>query len=170
MFLFRRGAVSMLSSDAGVESNSLCEPPAELWTSPSAARGDPRGRGFAALSRTEMATRFLSWEGLSGKSYVFTVYAAGDCPAFCDAVLLAVALNRDGGRRVLAAFDTGPFPEPALARAEHELCRCAGRLEFHIHLLARSPAERRETLADLTARLTPSGRGRRCDKFPRLTP
>ena len=160
----------MLSFDANVVSNGFCEPKPEPWTSPSAARGGHGGHGFAALSRTGMATRFLSWEGRSGKPYVFSVYAAGECPAFCDAVLLVVA--RDGGdrRRVLAALDTGPFPEPALARAEREFHCRRELLEFHIHLLARSPLERRQALEDLAAGLAPAGRPAAGDKFNRSTP
>jgi hypothetical protein len=98
-----------------------------------------------------LASRFVSWEGLSGKAYVFSVYAPSDCPAFCNAVLLAVSPNETGTREVLGGFDTGPFPEPALARAERDFGSSTKTLEFHVHLLARSSGERRAVLADLAA-------------------
>ena len=148
----------MLCFDSGDEPNSSCDAAATPWTCQAAGPDSSRGRGFAALSRTALATRYLSWEGASGKSYVFTVYAAADCPAFCDAVLLVVARGAGSRRWVLAALDTGPFPEPALARAERDFSRFGDALEFHIHLLARSPAERREAIADLAARLIRSER------------
>lgn len=114
-------------------------------------------RTFAALSRTDLAGRFVPWEGQSGRSYVFSVYAASDCPAFCDAVLIAAVRDERGRRQALDLVDTGPFPEPALLRARRDLGRRGGALEFHVHLLSRTPAERREAIADLAAALFPCG-------------
>ncbi len=33
---------------------------------------------FAALTQTSLASRFVSWAGLSGKTYVFSVYTPCD--------------------------------------------------------------------------------------------
>jgi hypothetical protein len=137
-------------SEAGAAAHPREQSP-KLWSAPSAGRSPLCEQTFTALSRTTLASRFVSWRGLSGKSYVFSVYASSDCPAFCDAVLLAVARDSSGRRRVLAALDTGAFPEPTLARAECELRPRAERLEFHVHLLAHPLAERRAILADLAA-------------------
>ncbi|RBP16385.1 hypothetical protein DFR50_10526 [Roseiarcus fermentans] len=142
----------MLSYNVGVDSNGGDRPPG-LRSGLGTDRSEPGSQVFAALSRTALARRFRSWRGVSGKSYVFTVYPASDCPAYCDAVLLAAAFDGDGARRVLAVLDTGAFPEPALARAERELGRSAEQLEFHVHLLSSSAADRRETIADLSAGL-----------------
>ena len=144
----------MLSRDIDVDPNDSSTAPLR-WTSLSAPR---RERAFSGLSGDALATRFLSWEGLSGKGYVFTVYTAADCPAFCDAVVIAAGRDETGRRRVLDLFDTGPFPEPALDRARGDLGRKREPLEFHVHLLSRSPTERRATLADLSAALFPCGR------------
>jgi hypothetical protein len=140
----------------GVEVTGLCEPSPEPWLAPAAGRSDRAARGFAALSQTSLASRFVSWAGLSGKAYVFSVFPPSACPAFCDAVLLAVTRDDDGRRRILAALDTGAFPEPVLARAEREFGSLAEALEFHVHLLARSSAERRMALADLETACDPT--------------
>ena len=145
----------MLFHDTDIETNRLCEPPPDALTSLSIAADDRGGRECPALSRTPMASQFFSWRGLSGKSYVFTVFAASYCPAFCDVVLLAVARDERGARRILMGLDTGAFPEPVLARAERELSVHADALEFHVHLLARSLGERRAALADLKAEAEP---------------
>jgi hypothetical protein len=138
---------AIMLSEAGAAANPREQSPP--WSTPSAGRSPLCERTFAALSRTTLASRFISWHGLSGKSYVFSVYVPSDCPPFCDALLLAVARDGCGRPRILAALDTGAFPEPTLARAERELRSRAGTLEFHVHLLARLLAERRAILADL---------------------
>ena len=110
---------------------------------------------FRALSKTSLASRFVSWAGLSGKPYVFSVYKPSACPAFCDAILLAVTRNGGGRQQILATCDTGAFPEPVLARAVCEFSPLADTLEFHVHLLARSSADRRAAIADLEAARDP---------------
>jgi len=138
-------------SDAGAAANP-CQRSLDTWLAPPGGERSPgSGRAFTALSRTSLESRFVSWQGLSGRSYVFSVYPPSDCPAFCDAVLLPVVRDRGGTRRALAALETGPFPEPVLARAAREFLSYGDGLEFHVHLLARSPAERRAILADFAA-------------------
>jgi len=143
----------------GVQVPGLCEPLREPEFPPTSGRSERAAGAFAALSQTPLASRFVSWAGVSGKAYVFSVFTPPACPAFCDAVLLAVTRDDEGGRRILAAVDTGPFPEPVLARVERELGPLAETLEFHVHLLARSPAERRTALADLEAARDPARDG-----------
>lgn len=141
----------MLSHDVGCEIAGLCElQPASRLAS---AGGSVRraATDFAALSDTSLGSRFVSWPGLSGKTYVFSVFTPSACPAFCDAVLLAVRRDDGGARCIVGALDTGAFPEPVLARAERELGPRVDAFEFHVHLLARSAAERRAALVDLEA-------------------
>ena len=78
-----------------------------------------------------------------------SVYPALECPAFRDAVLLAAVRDMTGQRRVVSVHETGAFPEPVVAQVQHELRAFGPGLEFHLHLLAASPAERAATLADL---------------------
>ncbi len=151
----------MVSYDAGVEVNGLLESP-QPWIGPPTTLVDCSPRGLSALTHSPLASRFFCWQGLSGKGYIFSVYAASDCPAFCDAILLAVARDKRGVRRILTVMDTGAFPEPVLVCAEREFGASADTLEFHVHMLARSVAERRSVLGDLKAAfqlcLRPDGR------------
>ena len=131
-------------------SRSLSEPTRPPWIASFGDHADPPGgRGLAALAGTPLAQRFCSWTGLSGRRYVFSVYPASDCPAFCDAIMLAAARDDVGRLRVVSVRDTGAFPEPVVARAERELRAFGAGLEFHLHLLASSAAERAAAVADL---------------------
>ncbi len=104
---------------------------------------------LAALADTPLASRFCSWPGLSVRRYIFSVYRWSECPPFCHAVLLTAVRGDAGRRQALSVFDTGDFPEPALLRAKRDLSAYGARLEFHLHLLASSAAERESVLADL---------------------
>jgi hypothetical protein len=128
----------------------LSEPPSPPWIAPLSGRGDrPDGGALAALAGMPFASRFCSWAGLSGRRYVFSVYSASTCPGFCHAVLLAAVRDRSGGRRVVCVRDTGAFPEPVVARAQREFRALGPGLEFHLHLLPSSAADRAATIADL---------------------
>jgi hypothetical protein len=111
--------------------------------------GQDRGSALAALAGMPFSSRFCSWVGLSGRRYVFSVYPAATCPAFCDAVLLAAIRDETGRRRVVSVRDTGAFPEPVVAKAQRQLRAFGPGLEFHLHLLAASAAERAAAVADL---------------------
>jgi hypothetical protein len=121
----------------------VAEGPAVGWTAPMS------GSSLAALEGMPISSRFCSWIGLSGRRYVFSVYPALECPAFSDAVLLAVIRDMTGQRRVISVRETGPFPEPVLENAQREHRAFGPGLEFHLHLLATSPLERAATVADL---------------------
>jgi len=126
------------------------DPSAPPWIAPSSRGGDhPGGGALAALAGLPFSSRFCSWTGLSGSRYVFSVYPASTCPAFCHAVLIAAV--RDGPRRlrIVSVRDTGAFPEPVVARAQRELRAFGPGLEFHLHLLPSSSADRAATIADL---------------------
>lgn len=106
---------------------------------------------LAALLGDSLSPRFCSWRGASGRRYIVSIYEPQSCPAYCSAVLIAVAVTPDGRRRAVALADTGVFPEPLLARLTRSLSTAAAKIEFHLHLLAASSAERRNALADLAA-------------------
>lgn len=71
------------------------------------------------------------------------------CNGRCNAVMLAAVRDGAGRRRVVSLRDTGAFPVAVVARAKCELRAFGPSLEFHLHLLASSPAEREATVADL---------------------
>jgi hypothetical protein len=126
------------------------EPPASPWVAPSGDGGDHRdGGALAALAGMPFSARFCSWTGLSGRRYVFSVYPASTCPAFCDAVLLAAVRDGPGRPRVVSVRETGAFPEPVIARAQREFRGFGSGVEFHLHLLPSSRADRAATIADL---------------------
>ena len=139
----------MLSDQAGFTARGFFEAPAAPSVRPLCGHDATAGREFAALAKTALGSRFFSWQGRSGKSYVVSVYPALDCPAFCEAVLLAVAHDDRGGRRIVAAFATGAFPEPVLSRAARAFAASIETLDFHVNLMGTTPGERRMILADL---------------------
>jgi len=118
-------------------------------TAPHFAESEPEA--LAALADEPLSPRFCAWRGASGRRYIASVYDAGACPAYCDATLIAVAVDPDGRRRIVALADTGVFPEPVVARLAHSLAPLFRRLEFHLHLLAETAAARRAALDDLAA-------------------
>jgi hypothetical protein len=123
---------------------------AAAWVAPVSSRQSKiRDSSLAALAGTSISSRFCSWIGLSGRRYIFSVYQTVECPAFRDAILLAVIRDITGQRRVVSVYETGAFPEPVVAKAHHELSAYGPGVEFHLHLLTTSPAERRATVADL---------------------
>ncbi len=128
----------------------LSEQAAPAWLAAAGDRRDKaRSASLAALAGTSVSSRFCSWIGLTGRRYVFSVYPASACPAFCDAVLLTVVRDMAGQRRVISVRDTGAFPEPAIAAAQRELRAFGAGVEIHVHLLAASADERAATVADL---------------------
>jgi hypothetical protein len=127
----------------------LSEPPAPWISPPGEGTDHRRGAALAALAGMPFSARFYSWTGLSGRRYVFSVYPASTCPAFCHAVLLAAVRDGPGRPRVVSVRETGAFPEPVVARAQREYRGFGPGLEFHLHLLPSSPASRAATIADL---------------------
>jgi hypothetical protein len=138
------------------ENEPIAEPcrvsdsPAAAWVAPMSSRQDKtQGAALAALAGTPISSRFCSWIGLSGRRYVFSVYPASKCPAFREAVLMAVIRDMTGQRRAVLVCETGAFPDPVVAKTQCRLRAFGAGLEFHLHLLAGSPAERSATVADL---------------------
>ena len=107
-----------------------------------AGPGDRDGKAGESL----LFGRFRHWRGRSGRSYVFSVYAPQECPAYENAVLMIVA--RRGGP--LACVDLGAVPELTLSHWRG-LCRDRiGEVEFQVHVLADRAAERKAVIEDLS--------------------
>jgi hypothetical protein len=116
---------------------------------PGAAKFQQRDSApLSVLSGDALDGRFRCWRGMSGLGYTFSVYDVASCPAYEHAVMMAVVVAPDGGRRIQSIGDTGCFPDLFLANAARSRARDS-RTEFHIHLLARSRAERLAVIADL---------------------
>jgi hypothetical protein len=143
-----------LAYEDGLSTNDwaseVSEGSAAPWIAPVSNRQDKiRGSSLASLAGMPISSRFCSWIGLSGRRYIFSVYPATDCPAFRDAILLATVRDMTGQRRVVSVCETGAFPEPVVARTQRELRAFGPGVEFHLHLLTTSTAERAATVADL---------------------
>ena len=128
--------------------------PAESWTeAPGPSLQFREGDDSApllALADEPLAARFRSWRGASGGRYVFSVYEPLDCPAYQHAVILVAAVDEAGERKARCIVDTGWFPEIVLANAATKWIGSGIRIEFHVHLLANSPAGREALIADLS--------------------
>jgi hypothetical protein len=130
--------------------SGVSEGAAAPWIAPVSNRqGKIRDSSLAALAGTSISSRFCSWIGLSGRRYIFSVYQPADCPAFRDAVLLAAVRDMTGQRRVVSVWETGAFPEPVLAKAQHELSAFGPGVEFHLHLVTNATGGHAATIADL---------------------
>jgi hypothetical protein len=82
---------------------------------------------------------------------MFSVYTADSCPAYDQAILVGAAVEPDGARRILFIADTGAFPEPVLDRARRLMASARSKVEFHVHLLALSPRDRKAIMDDLSS-------------------
>jgi hypothetical protein len=122
------------------------------WTPRPARSSAPFHAGASAplraLAGEALAARFRSWRGASGRRYIFSIFDRQSCPAYEHVVAMIVRRDPDGERRIMFIGDTGCFPELALARAAKEI-PVAGEIEFHLHMLATSRAERNAMIADL---------------------
>lgn len=94
----------------------------------------------------ELAGRFAYWRGRSGRRYIHTVYALGECPPLPGGVYVAVARDAFGRRRAVAAGRLSPLWDLAASVP-------AGCEEVHVHLLAGTDAEAQAAAEDLRAAL-----------------
>jgi len=132
----------------GIATAALRQVRRSLASGPSAPPAEAEGMQLAALAGEAINRQFLSWRGRSGRRYVCSVYDPAACPAYEHALLMVAAVAPDGARRLLSIADTGCFPEIVLAGAA-EATRDGTPVEFHVHLLARSRADRAAILVDL---------------------
>jgi hypothetical protein len=90
--------------------------------------------------------KYRHWRGRSGRSYVFTVYTPGECPAYENTVLVVA---ERGGAEVLACIDLGPFPEARLFKLRRRLGDRLDEIEFQIHVLAERQGDRQSLIDDI---------------------
>ena len=95
----------------------------------------------SAVSRIAAAAgvppRYVYWTGHSGRRHLFTAAGPGSIADFEDGVALAV----DGDRVVWAGDIAALAVAPRISRF--------AEMTFYVHLLARSPEERRAVIDDL---------------------
>ena len=120
-----------------------------LAAGPLAGGDSPASAPLAALAGSALARRFCAWNGVSGERYICSVFPLETCPAFADAVILAVSADMFGSRKIVAAADTGPMPELLTQGALLDFVRGRGANEWHVHLLCNSLAARQAMVEDL---------------------
>jgi hypothetical protein len=93
------------------------------------------------------ASRFRRWHGLSGKTYLVSVYPIEDCPDYVDAVVMAI----DGmtGTNVWIGEAGGGGAD---FNAVLQVAALAGATEAHVHLLAGDKQAREAAIRDLDGR------------------
>lgn len=117
---------------------------------------DPRSAPLLCLAGDELGARFHKWRARSGRVHVFSVFPVdagerlGGLPEFESAIVLAVGFDSRERRRLTAfemSWEDGRFVgDVAIVARALEL----GAHEWHVHLLAKGAAARRELLDDLT--------------------
>lgn len=118
------------------------------WTPRSTRSSGSFSAPLRALAGDALSAHFRSWRGASGRRYIFSIFSTQSRPAYEHVVAIVAAIDPDGERRILFIGDTGCFPDLALAKAASET-PAASEIEFHLHLLATSRAERAAMIADL---------------------
>jgi hypothetical protein len=106
---------------------------------------------LAALVRTGLEDLFRVWAGASGRRYICSVYPLGEPPAFdCGrAIVAAVRKSAAGGAAIVFVFQPGAADEADELRRWAQKARQRGANEWHVHLLAESPAARQFAARDL---------------------
>ena len=89
--------------------------------------------------------KFRHWRGLSGRTYVFSVYAPKECPAYADAVVIVA----DRWSGALACVDLGPWPEARLGELLRLFHDRLAEVEFQVHVLSKGQGDRRSLIADI---------------------
>ena len=110
---------------------------------------------LVGLVGSDLSRRFLHWRGVSGRRYLFSIFplhratSIDEAPRFHDAVVLAVARDAAGERRILVADETGALPDLFYASAQLRDAVAAGANEIHVHLLTENNLGRAALLRDL---------------------
>lgn len=103
----------------------------------------PEDDGLALVAREgDFNDRYRIWRGRSGRRYVVTVMPLSDALRVDRAVVLIVAMDPDGVRRILWAGESGT-PAPGFEVAP------GMRIEAHVHLLAANADRRAQAVSDL---------------------
>jgi hypothetical protein len=104
---------------------------------------------FPALDSEILNGQFRAWKGKSGRRHIFSVYKPQECPTYCYAILVGAVVEANGRRRVFFIGDTGTLPEPTIRRAREAAAALSDPVEFHVHLLAQTKAEREAVTEDI---------------------
>ena len=107
-------------------------------------------RVLAALDRTGLEDLFRVWAGASGRRYICSVYPLGEPPAFdCGRAIVAAVRKSAAGAAIVFVFQPDAADEADELTCWAQKARLRGANEWHVHLLAESPAARKFAARDL---------------------
>lgn len=108
-----------------------------------------------ALYGSQLGRKFQAWSGRSGRRYVCSVFSAVDPDAmeavrsYDSAVILAVRCDASGVKTLAGMEEIGYFPDLFWYGSAMTALTAQGVNEFHVHLMAETPAARHAVLQDL---------------------
>ena len=103
-----------------------------------------------ALEGQSLSGRFHGWRGASGQRYICTVFATPEAAGAClQAIVIAVARQSSGACEPVMIGQTGALPDCFALGSLVAQARGLGANEWHVHLIARSRAQRSAAIADL---------------------
>lgn len=105
----------------------------------------------AAISRNgQVKTHYHYWNGISGESYLHTVFPPDKLPLLVRVVVIVVA-NTLHQRKVLFIGQAGDDEQSIILLKELKGALRKGGNEVHVHFLADTEEARKKTLNDLEA-------------------
>lgn len=114
-------------------------------------RFPPAHSPLAALDKTGLEKLFHAWAGASGRRYICSVYPVGEPPAF-DCSRAVVAAVRRTAEKAETVFVFAPESDSGDLQFWARKAHLAGAGEWHVHLLADTPAAREAAVRDLAPR------------------
>jgi hypothetical protein len=116
---------------------------------------------LASLAGGDLAERFHSWRGRSGRRYICSVFRVehhsedSGLPDFEAAVVIAVKTDIAGNRQVVGFCQCEHGFGPVARAAFTQAAMTAGAQQWHVHLLTADPQKRRAAIEDIEALCRP---------------
>jgi hypothetical protein len=118
---------------------------------------DASNKSLASLAGGDLAERFHSWRGRSGRRYICSVFRVehhsenAGLPDFEAAIVLAVKTDVAGNRQVVGFCQCEHGFGPVARRTFASAAIAAGAQQWHVHLLTADPQKRRAAIEDIEA-------------------
>jgi hypothetical protein len=129
-----------------------------------ASADDASNTSLASLAGGDLAERFHSWRGRSGRRYICSVFRVehhkedAGLPDFAAAVVIAVKTDAAGDRQVIGFCQCEHGFGPVARTAFVTTAIAAGAQQWHVHLLTADPQKRRAAIEDIEALCRPASR------------
>ncbi len=129
---------------------------------PQAQVDDTSNTSLASLAGGDLAERFHSWRGRSGRRYICSVFrvehhsADAGLPDFEAAIAIAVKTDVLGNRQVVGFCQCEHGFGPVARNAFVMAAIAAGAQQWHVHLLTADPQKRLAAIEDIEALCRPA--------------